>query len=150
MIRRIIAALAAVVALWLRPRHARLDVFEFHDGTRRRRADPLAAYVALRSHPEFDWTRHPTIAGEELTDANGKDFSSLRTTVAAVRGVFAVPAFEAGGLTDFDCLGLLERFETYCDGVKKNASPTPISPPPTASPSSDAPPPTGSASSAST
>lgn len=69
--------------------------------------------------------------------------------VAKVRNIFkAAPLSEDGtGLGDQECLDLLDHFLIYCDGLKKNMSPTVTSPEETSAPtpsSSGGSPPTGS------
>lgn len=99
-------------------------VFRFFDGRRWRTVDPLTAARAFLSHPKFDWDETPQLlavprATEQLT--------TVQVIDAAVREVFQIPAFAAGGLTELECVDLLSKFRLYLGDVKKNGSLFPIS-----------------------
>lgn len=107
------------------------DSFAYFDGQRKRRADPFATYRRLKSHPSFDWSSDPATAQAEIANPDETSFESFDRTVAAVRDVFGVPAFEAGGLTDEGCVFLLAEFGDYVADEKKNGNRPPTLPPST-------------------
>jgi hypothetical protein len=113
--------------LWLLTRLAfdPRGVFRFFDGRRWRTVDPLTTARAFLSHPKFDWDETPQLlvvprATEQLT--------TVQVIDAAVREVFQIPPFAAGGLTELECVDLLSKFRQYLGNVKKNGSLFPISP----------------------
>lgn len=123
---------------WLTGKNRR-DIFQFHDGGRTRRVDPLAILRALNASPTFG----DNIALIER--AEGVDqFVETASTEAldTVRAAFGVrPVDEAGGLTEFETLDLFRSFCEYVAALKKNSprwqsllatSPTPSTPEPSA------------------
>lgn len=112
--------------------HARGRVlFQFHDGERTRRVDPLEVARRLFADPEFDWDETPRML---MTGHAAMQLETFRIIGNAVRRAFEVPSVEGGGLSEIECLELLTRFRGYLGDVKKNGSLFPISPEPTGSP----------------
>lgn len=102
-------------------------IFQYWDGRRIRRIDPMAAFRALVAHPEFDWESHP-----DLIDTGDDEATDI--TLGAVRDVFGVQAYKgelSAGLTEAETISLLTDFVVYVNALKKNINPSPISPPPT-------------------
>ena len=98
----------------------RRAIFRFWDGRRIRGADPIAVLRALRADPEYDQEVHLP-----LVDAG--DEEAIRIAANAVRRAFGVAAFEAGGLSELELLGVLMDFITFTLALKKNTGPTPSS-----------------------
>lgn len=106
-------------------------IFGFWDGTRWRRVDPLPVFRAIESDPEFNVSRDPGLYDRGDPDATAR-------AVAAVKRAFGVETFDGErGLTETECLLLLNEFWAYCGDVKKKASQQPTLPPPTAPEPSD-------------
>lgn len=110
---------------WFRRRAAasRRAIFPFWDGRRTRSIDPMVAYRALATHPQFIWRDHPRYLE--------RDHEALRITLAAVRETFALQPLDRGGLTDAETLELFLAFCEFLDVAKKNTSSWLILPPPT-------------------
>jgi hypothetical protein len=87
-------------------------VFVYHDGTRWRKADALAAFNLLLDDPEFDLAVHPRLI------AVG-DRRAWRIAARTARWVFGVPPFEKGGLHEQACVDLLGNFIDRCIELKK-------------------------------
>jgi hypothetical protein len=104
-------------------------IFTFFDGTTARRADPLAVQRALLASPAFDNKLDPGMPG---LNAAGR-------VAAGVRKAFGVPAFDAGGLTDAECLDLYVAFGEYVGRLAEDSRPLASSPGPTASADDDCP-----------
>lgn len=111
------------------------DIFRYWDGRRYRFGDPWAIFRATMADPEFDWETTPSLIQMEAADNDSlrTKFDAMLVASTMVRKVFSVPPFEQGGLTDNECLALLWSFSAYVGAIKKNTSPTPISPTSTAS-----------------
>jgi hypothetical protein len=103
------------------------DIFPYHDGTRSRRGDPLAIQHALNSTPGFDVSIHPGAAA--APSKNG--LAAAKITADAVRAAFGVPAFDAGGLTDGQCLLLFIQFGEWLGKLREETRPLPSGPAPT-------------------
>jgi len=91
------------------------EIFRFWDGGRTRTADPLAIWIALHDDPEFNYDTTPA-----FVDAG--DIAAIKTTVGAVRRIFGLKSFEAGGLTSQECLELLAVYFLYEESLKKSTS----------------------------
>ena len=107
----------------------RRAIFRFWDGRRIRGADPIAVLRSLRADPEYDQEVHLP-----LVDAG--DEEAIRIVANAVRRAFSVAAFESGGLSELELLGVLMDFITFTLALKKNTGPTPNSSEPSPSTSS--------------
>jgi hypothetical protein len=115
------------------------DIFKYHDGTRRRRGDPLAIQRALILDPEFEIAIDPGVAAVPTPEG----LKAAARTIAAVRKAFGVPEFAAGGLTDTGCLILFTQFGQFVGALREAAGPLASSPGPTpASESANSPMPT--------
>ena len=111
--------------LWRKKRER--DIFPFWDGKRDRKADPLAAYRALKADPEFN------IDVDTELVASAGDLDSSAKMAAATRRAFGVPPFEAGGLTEGECNTLFWAFMLYLNEKKNTDEPPLTSPEPTES-----------------
>ena len=116
--------LSWVRSLVWRPARSRF-IFQYHDGIRSRRADPFVIYRGFETHPTFNWKEDPKLLG--LQD-NAVVLETSEKMAAAVRDVFDLPPFDAGGLTEQECQRLFFAFCEYTQRVKKNGSPPQISP----------------------
>lgn len=103
----------------------RLGIFQFFDGTRTRRVDPMAVQRALFNHPRFAWDTHPVLID---VDDPKVSLEALEITADAVRTAFELPGIEAGGLTETECVNLLASFVAYLNDLKKSTGTTPNSP----------------------
>ncbi len=104
-----------ILRRWLWPH--RTGIFAFFDGTRSRRADPMAVSRALFSHPTFSWEDHPKLID---VDDPAVSMDALRITAEAVRDAFTLPSVEDGGLTEIECVDLLASFVAYLASLKKS------------------------------
>jgi hypothetical protein len=95
-------------------------VFRFHDGVRRRRLDPLAAWSRLEEVGGADWIQSfrpfaidsgglDKEAAVRLGQGRALAVSSLATVA---RRAFEIPPFDQGGRTDEGC------FRVLCDYVQ--------------------------------
>lgn len=97
------------------------EIFRYRDGTRERRADPIAVWRALLSDESFEIERD-----SQLMELN--DRGAWGRCVTATRKALSVPEFENGGLTEDETVNLFQSFCLYVAALKKNSSPTPTSP----------------------
>lgn len=104
-------------------------IFRFWDGRRWRTADPIPTWRALADDPEF-------LAETHLTLVDGGDLESVGIVGRAVRRAFGVPEFNQGGLTERQCVDLLESYYSFIDSLKKKQDTLSTSPSPTVPPSS--------------
>lgn len=120
---------------WLRNRRARLQsersrlIFEFSDGTKLRRADPMRVWREIQNDPEFN-----VQTMSALVDAQAEPETSL--CLKCLCRVFGVERFDertGRGLTDGQLLNLLVDFEDYLDTLQKKTRRGPILPSPTES-----------------
>ena len=111
---------------WRRAERQR-DIFAFWDGKRDRKADPLAAYRALKADPDFN------IDVDTELVASAGDLESSAKMANAVRRSFGVPRFEDGGLTESECNTLFWAFMLYLNEKKNTDEPPLTSPEPTES-----------------
>ncbi len=109
-------------------------LFQFHDGRRRRKVDPLDVTRRLFDAKDFDWDETPKLLQTGLAPIQLEAFGAI---AKAVRAAFDLPTVDRGGLTETECLELLARFRDYLGDVKKNGSLFPISPVSTESQSSE-------------
>lgn len=113
-----------------RRRKAQREIFQFWDGRRDRRADPLATWRGYLTHKTFNLQIHPALV-------ESGDVEAIGVVAAATRDVFGVPSFEDGGLTEQECLELTVQFFSWIDEVKKNTRILPTSRPLTEPQTSD-------------
>ena len=121
-------------------------IFTFYDGRWYRHIDPMVTARKLWSvtvqqeslYPDFpDMVTPDTIfdsdaARKLIASAKPEEIQrGYRQISEAVQKVFDIKPLVYGGLTELECAQLLDRFEMYLGIVKKNGSPTPISPVPT-------------------
>lgn len=111
------------------------NIFQFWDGTRYRRIDPIVVYRGLMDHPQFSWDDHPKVA-ENISSEHEmlrKDaLRSFKVIADAVREVFGIPHFDGKrGLTEEESLGLFGDFCEYMGLLKKSTDPPQTSPQPT-------------------
>ncbi len=98
------------------------QIFHYHDGQRKRAADPIVVIRAMCSHPTLDLETH-------LQQFNSDD-DKLRNEaggvlVKATREIFDVKGFtdsHRSGLTERETLDVLDSFIAYIDTLKKNGS----------------------------
>lgn len=143
MIRMILASLSRLVE-----RRRRRDIFQFWDGRRIRRIDPLVAWRVMWQHPTCN-------VSDDLNAADNGDFEAQARALAMTRDMFGVQAWseDSPGLTVDETYSLLCDFLDYM-GRKKKApgSSPPPSPPsdstfcPEAAEASTMPPESGSSS----
>jgi len=122
---------------WLKRRliNRKRSIFRYWDGFRDRIIDPMVPYRRLLSHKDFDWERTPVLI--EVDDEK-MAADALGLTAIAVREAFEVePHGDKGGLTEWECLELLQVFVMSMMSLKKSTNPGPISPEPTEPESSE-------------
>lgn len=123
-----------LLRLFRRQGRPKRKIFAYHDGVRRRWADPIAIWRAIESDPEFDPTRH----FGEMDRGEGESFEIAGRMA---RRAFSLPAYDdrtGKGLTEFEAMSLLWRFIAYSEELKKNIEPPPTAPSPTDLPASPA------------
>lgn len=108
----------------------RRDIFEFYDGSQKRRVDPLVILDSLQDH-EFD-------VDTDLEKAISGDVEANRRLVSMVRDVFGIKQYEDGGLTHLECSdNVFEKYMTFIHELKKKRNVLPMPPEPTVSESSE-------------
>lgn len=114
---------------WLpcRRRERRRLLLSYWDGEHTRRADPFRLWRQLMNHP-----RANLVDMAPLVDQGHEPETTI--VIEALAEVFAVKRWNGEfGLTDWEILNLLGALDEFLVALKKNTSPGPISPPPTAS-----------------
>lgn len=106
-------------------------IFDYWDGKRHRRADPMAVLRSLNDHPEFDLASTPQLAESGALEA-------VKITCDASRAAFGIKTLDEGGLTEVECIDVMVAFFDFCAALKKNSRAMPTSPEPTELPPSDA------------
>lgn len=92
----------------------RRNIFQYWDGTRKRRGDPLDIQRKLDLHPEYRYDVHPALAQDG-------DPEAVEICLDAIQVAFDLPAFdEAQGLTIDEKVNLLVAFGRFIEAVKKN------------------------------
>ena len=102
-------------------------LFAFHDGFRIRTLDPIDVLNAMEAHKEYRFDLHP----QRVRDGEKE---AMDITVDAVRQAFGIPPFTAvrrPGLTQQECLRLLNAFVVYIATQKKSTEPIATSSPST-------------------
>ncbi len=102
----------------------RRELFCFWDGSKKRKLDPLTTWRAIHGDDEFRPDVHPELAEEG-------DAESLAVLLRAIKRAFKVEDYneETGkGMTEAEQIVLYTSFCWYLDGIKKNISPSVISP----------------------
>lgn len=98
----------------------RRAIFRYWDGSRDRSIDPMVPYRRLISHEEFNWETTPILIEQDDEKVSSE---ALRVTALAVREAFEVPIHGAsGGLTEWECLELLQAFVFSMMGLKKSTN----------------------------
>lgn len=120
-------------SLWSRDHSPKRLVFEYSDGTRTRRADPLAAFAAFESAcPDFEEQLKALDEPTGVALPPGAVAAALKTgradalkkLLAATRAAFGVkPLDDAGGLTEAETLQLLTRFFVWMGEAARDARP---------------------------
>jgi hypothetical protein len=110
----------------------RRRIYRFFDGKRWRSIDPMVPFRTLAQHERFDWEKTPQelAAAQQIGDKT-LFFQSASNTVDAIRQGFGLKPFDQGGLTEFECVDLLLRFQEWLNVLKKNTSTPQISMEPT-------------------
>lgn len=109
------------------------EIFEYWDGKRFRKGDPLAIHRAMLTDPDFDMNIDPGLAGVPHV----KGLIATGRVAAAVRKAFAIAPLDAGGLTDGECLTLFCTFGAYIHQLTESSRPLASGPAPTEPPASD-------------
>lgn len=124
-------------------------IFIYRDGTRPRRADPIAVEAALIRALGADWRDLARrvdgpppagLVGEQADEAELIWHAEKQKLLAAIDGAFGVYALnDRDGLTDVERVGLLARYCLFCAGLveaarpfvngRSRASPSPAAPP---------------------
>ena len=95
-------------------------IFQYWDGSRSRRCDPMVATRLLESHEQFEWETTP-----KLIDAPDRKISdeAAAITADAVRLAFGISEYDGrAGLTEGELISLLVDFSVFLSAVKKNTS----------------------------
>lgn len=139
------------------PRSRRF-IFTYRDGTRSRRADPVAVDRVLKRELGTDWYdvvrrlgKPPAGLVGEQADAALVEWETSRVKVVnTVCTAFGVhPLTDKDGLTEAELYGLLDGYIRFCSDLvelarpfpnaRSRASPTPTPPPPAKAPESTCP-----------
>lgn len=98
-------------------------LFRYWDGRRFVSADPFVLLRKLVNTNKFD----PDADLKKLKYPDPKIVTEKIGFVAeGVREIFELRSFEAGGLTELECVQLLMTFSEYLETVKKNGVSNPI------------------------
>ena len=116
-------------------RDSRRDIFQYWDGSKYRRCDPLVAWRALWEDPEVD----PKLDFELATGLNAQgesvdyDPAAQDRVIGLIRKIFDVTAWTetTAGLTVNETFALLWEFLRYVNAMKKKREQTPMQSPPT-------------------
>ncbi len=119
--------------LWSRDQSR--HVFTYHDGTRQRRADPLAAVAALEAtDPKFaehlaelDAKEKPDVAlppGVVADEVQAGRKEAVAKLLEATRAAFGLkPLDDTGGLTEAETMGVLAAFIFWMAKAAEDARP---------------------------
>lgn len=106
------------------------EIFEYWDGKRFRKGDPLALHRALLTDPDFDMNIDPGLAAVPHV----KGLVAAGRVAAAVRKAFGITTLDAGGLTDGECLTLFCEFGAFIKVLAEAGRPLASGPARTGSP----------------
>lgn len=94
-------------------------LFRFWNGSRFVSVDPFIILRKLLKTDKFD----PDADLKKLEIPDAKIITEKIGFIAeGVREIFDLPAFEAGGLTELECVQLLMEFSGFLENVKKNGA----------------------------
>ena len=97
-------------------------IYEYFDGEKTIKADPIVLYKRVMEK------RADILIDTKVANSASKDASKAHNNLMDnLRWVFSVKKIEDSGLTDPEVGNLFDHFMIYCDRVKKNSSPSPIS-----------------------
>ena len=114
-------------------------IFVYHDGARRRRADPVAVGAALEAaEPEYlallAEVNQPPAAlppGPVRAELAARQRAAAARLVAMARKAFGLAQLsDAGGVTDGEALGVLTNYFLFMEDLADEARPFATSPPP--------------------
>lgn len=109
-------------------------IYRYWNGKKYVEADPMVLYKRMME------VKGDLTADQKLARSISKDALKGHTAMLTkIRNIFEVDKYEDGGLTEAETSDLLDHFMIYCHWVKKNSSPSAISPEatsPTSPPSS--------------
>ena len=109
-------------------------IYKFFDGEKDRKADPLELHKRMMER-SADLYRTINLARSQSKDARqGHD-----EMIKHIRYIFGVKPLGEGGLTEQECMDLLDHFTDFCDGVKKNSPTSPTLPKGTSATSNSSP-----------
>lgn len=118
------------------------QIYVYFDGERLVKSDPMVLHKRVMD------------VGPELSVDMKVAYSEMKGSkdahdkmVQKIRGIFSIKRYEDGGLTERECIELLDHFLYYEDVQKKTWNPPPTPPtatPPSSPPSSEGGPPTPS------
>jgi hypothetical protein len=106
------------------------EIFEYWDGQRIRRGDPLAIHRAIICAPEeeFNIKVDPKVARVPTPEG----LLATGRMAAIVRKAFGIKSVDEGGLTDGECIRLFIEFGALIRVLEDDARPLASSPRPTA------------------
>lgn len=105
---------------WMFNRHR--DIFSYFNGQRVVKGDPLVLWRALHQHEDYAESDFKLLKAPALRD------QIIAKLAGVVRQVFAVKVPDEGGLTEMECLDLLQSFILYAGLQKKSTGQTQTSP----------------------
>lgn len=125
--------------LFRRPDPLVRGLYAYHDGRRKRLADPLVVDAALRRHGGENWADSlgvlsaldkVTPTGNLAAVANAQRDEAVRTLVDLARQVFDLPAVDdrGRGVSSGECLGVLARYLGFLADLKERWAPLPTLP----------------------
>ena len=103
---------------------SRRAIFSYHDGNKKRYADPLVALRGLDDHPTFNMDR-------DLQGIEHGDEESVAKAVQATRDVFGLTPWSEENrwaLTETETIDLLAYFLNWTERLKKNIENSTTSP----------------------
>jgi hypothetical protein len=94
-------------------------IFEFWDGEKRRKVDPLVVQRALVSDKDFDLE----IELKHIAASTPLAVEAMENIIRGIRAAFKIKSLDDGGLTDSECLAVMVQFGTWMGDVKKKLLP---------------------------
>jgi hypothetical protein len=98
------------------------SIYKYFDGEKLVSVDPMVLYKKLQAvRPELNLdiklANSVLLKWEEKSKAHN-------AMIKKIRDIFVLKSFEENGLTETESVELLDHFLVYCEGVKKNSSPS--------------------------
>lgn len=104
-------------------------IYRYNDGVKDRRADPMVIQRELAKCEALDL--EIKCLGLQTPEAALRSLEAVGNVTGYVRTAFSLPLFEDGGLSEAECIELLNDFCLFVADLKKKASSSPTCSTPT-------------------